>query len=376
MTYSILVVEDNDDVFSLYQRAIEDNDANDILSLVREKNKFDAETRINSEDFDAVIMDLKIPLDCSDKDSSPSVGESLLKETLSKIICPVIVVSATPGVLDDGAAELPAKLRIIAKKTGYNEEAVQHLLSLDGLLKVLPDLKEARANFNTDFIETFWDLYSHWDQFKEKFKDEQRVPQVMKRHISNYLVEKWTADANYGHLHYSEFYFHPPVRSRLYTGDIVEYEGGTWIIATPPCDMERTYPTNLIMLKCVFVEHSDQSLSRIRKFKNNGENEEHRLDVQNKVSELFTKQKDHEHILPPFHSSESSLMKVNFKELMTIPSAHVDQLERKTTLNSYFLPSLLQRYGAYISRLGQPEICAKDFLHYLVSKVPDGVNDI
>jgi hypothetical protein len=69
-------------------------------------------------------------------------------------------------------------------------------------------------------------------------------------------------------------------------------------------------------------------------------------------------------------------MKVNFKELMTIPSAHVDQLERKTTLNSYFLPSLLQRYGAYISRLGQPEICAKDFLHYLVSKVPDGVNDI
>lgn len=371
MAYRILVVEDNDKVFSLYQRAIDDLNASSTLTLIREKNKCDAEKRLREEDLDAVIMDLKIPTDSSDNNPQPSVGEQLLRDTLSKIVFPVIIVSATPGVLDDDDERLPAKLFKLAKNTGYNEKAIQYLLDLESLLKVLPDLKEARKNFNDDFIETFWELYSHWDQFKEKFKDVDRVPKVMKRHISNYLVEKWTADADYGDLHYSEFYLHPPVRKKLYTGDIVEYDSGTWIIVTPPCDMEGSFPTNLTMLKCEFVEHDDQSLNKISSFKRQGEEEARRDSLQKKVSELFTKQKDHEHTLPPFHSSESSLMKVNFKELMTIPSINADDLEQKTTLNSYFLPSLLQRYGAYISRLGQPEICSKDFLRYLVSQIPD-----
>ncbi len=129
--------------------------------------------------------------------------------------------------------------------------------------------------------------------------------------------------------------------------------------------------TNLIMLKCEFIAHDDESLNKVSNFKKNDEKESQREGVQIRVSEFFTKQKDHEHILPPFHSSKYSLIKVNFKELMTIPSLKEAELEQMTTLNSYFLPSLLQRYGAYISRLGQPEICSKDFLHYLVSQIPD-----
>lgn len=372
MAYCILVVEDNDTVFSNYERAIDNAEATGVLTLMRVKTKFEAEKRLGEEGIDAVIMDLKIPLDSADKNPAYTVGEALLKETLSKIVFPVIVVSATPGVLNRESDQLPAKLLILPKNTGYGEKAIEHLLGLKSLLKVLPDLKKAKENFDRDFIDTFWHLYGHWDRFQEKFRDGERVPEIMKRHISNYLVEKWTADSDYGDLHYSEFYLHPSVRENLYTGDIVEYDSSTWIIVTPPCDMERDFPTNLILLKCEFVKHNDQSLNKVSTFKANGETELQREGVQRKVSEIFTKQKDHEHILPPFHGSNSSLMKVNFRELMTIPSADVGSLERKTTLNSYFLPSLLQRYGGYISRLGQPEICSKDFLHYLINQIPDG----
>lgn len=371
MTYKLLVVEDKQDVVSRYIRAIEDAGANEILKVINATNKFEAEQIIDAENIDAVIMDLKILPDHGDGEADSSYGAELLKDTLSKVIFPVIVVSATPGVLDSDNLKLPSKLLCLKKETDYDTVAIEHLLSLENLLKIIPELKKAREAYNQDFIKTFWDLYTHWDRFEEKFKNSSRVYQVMKRHITHYLLEKWTAEDDGGALHHSEFYTHHPYRKKIHTGDIVEYAEKKWIVVTAPCDLANNdEPDEITLLECTPIEYAhEEHTSVVRPFTANSPNDKKQAVAKKRLGEFFTKPGISKHYLPSW-SMGSSPHNINFKKIKTIPYADAEQLTTITTLNTHFMPYVMQRYGSYVSRLGQPEVNVEDYLAYLITKIP------
>jgi hypothetical protein len=49
---------------------------------------------------------------------------------------------------------------------------------------------------------------------------------------------------------------------------------------------------------------------------------------------------------------------VQFKEIMTVPSERVPELlkTRFASVASQFVPNLVQRYSAYLGRIGQPDL--------------------
>jgi hypothetical protein len=54
-------------------------------------------------------------------------------------------------------------------------------------------------------------------------------------------------------------------------------------------------------------------------------------------------------------------MVVEFKTLRTVPSNDLDLGKRIASIAPAFVPNLVQRFGAYVSRTGQPNIEVSHF---------------
>ncbi len=63
------------------------------------------------------------------------------------------------------------------------------------------------------------------------------------------------------------------------------------------------------------------------------------------------------HFLPPLPSEEDPLL-VHFSEVVTMPIAELNAVleNRVASIAPTFLSNIVQRFGAYISRTGQPNI--------------------
>jgi hypothetical protein len=68
-----------------------------------------------------------------------------------------------------------------------------------------------------------------------------------------------------------------------------------------------------------------------------------------------------QHFLPPLQAGPPLM--VQFTELTTRPLTELNGRlgDRKASVAPAFLPNLIQRFGAYMSRTGQPNIAARHF---------------
>src|SRR3546814_10079674 len=77
---------------------------------------------------------------------------------------------------------------------------------------------------------------------------------------------------------------------------------------------------------------------------------------------LVNQSRPGQHFLPPLPDDPRPLM-VQFASITTRPFAELQGIlgERKASISSPFLANLTQRFGSYISRVGQPNI---DVMHF------------
>ena len=382
MTFNILVLEDSQSQFTAYGQALEDDGLLDKYKLIHAMNIESAKRLIEKNQIHAGIVDLSVPKS-ENNETSPNNGIDYLKSLLSEKQFPIAVVSANLSSLPSDDSSIPKHLETFDKKTDVHSKVFEYFETIRGLLEVTPIIPKAIKEIQSEFQDSFWELWGNWTELHTRFKpdDIDQTKTFLKRYVCSYLIEKWMADDLFNKMHHTEFYTYPPVKDRIHTGDILDLEDGCWIVMTAPCDLSNgadKYPDNLTVLQCKEEDISSNSYQKIVKpFRDSQSNQLAKDSKTKKAAELFTKQEDGCHYLPPW-KTEGKPVKIIFKQIKTIsfsPELRDGiKAKRVISLSAHFLPYLLQKYGSYVSRIGQADISAEDYISYLLSIVPDEIN--
>lgn len=372
MVFNILLLEDDENQRNAYAQSLSDDGLESSYNLLHADNVQSAKEIIDENQINAAILDLKVP-ESSDSEAVVTNGASFLKELISEKQFPVIVISANITSLSDDDS-LPKHLMKMNRKTGVHSRAFEHFEEIKDLLEIAPLLPETLKDISSEFQEAFWKMWGHWNEINARFstQNSERTKAFLKRYVCSHLFEKWMANDLFSEMHHTEFYTYPPLKDRIHTGDILELDGVHWIVMTAPCNLSNgDYPENLTLLKCQPIEfHAYADITRPF-IENLPENKKDKQ--RNVVKRFFTEPPASKHYLPPW-SKNGKPCNVLFKEIKTVSFSESRRNELKSnrvaTLSYHFLPYLLQRYGAYVSRIGQSEISTEDYITYLLSVVP------
>lgn len=374
MVYKILLLEDEQTQLDLYKQALEDDKLLDSYLLLPAMNIAEASNLIEVNKINAAILDLKVPEDEYGK-ADVANGSKYLEALLQKKQFPIIVVSANISSLSNDENKIPPHLIKMNRETDVHSKVFQHFETIKDLLYISPLFPETIEDIQSEFQKSFWELWENWDKINSRFShnDLEKTKTFLKRYVCSHLIEKWRAHDLFSEMHHTEFYTYPPLKDRIYTGDILELENEQWIVMTAPCDLSNyNYPKNLTLLKCQQTELR-QYVDVVKPFKeklNEGKKEKQRR----VVKRYFTDPPVSKHYLPPW-TKAGKPVNVLFKDIKTVPFSKADRDQLKSskiaTLSYHFLPYLLQRYGAYVSRIGQSDISTEDYIDYLKSVVPE-----
>ena len=174
---------------------------------------------------------------------------------------------------------------------------------------------------------------------------------VITRQVVAHLAEELSLPPN--HHHPEEFFFVPPLSAtQLGTGDLTRWKGDVYVVVTPRCNMARDkYPKFLMLGHCKPMVDEWKSLRK--RFGKPETEDSATKELRNLASQghaIAT------HFLPPCGDDGPWL--VQFKDIMTISSSEAGDLlaGRFASIAPQFVPNLVQRYAAYLGRIGQPDL--------------------
>jgi hypothetical protein len=153
--------------------------------------------------------------------------------------------------------------------------------------------------------------------------------------------------------HPEESYFVPPLRDRLDTGDLLDFEGSTWIVVTPRCDLAHDNKTDTVLFaRCEDISGSWNALV--------GVDSTSAADKRRKLQQHGASAK--QHFLPQMRDSRGAARGPWLAQFHSIKAvAAADALKEFTpkrfaSLAPQFVPSLVERFGGFFSRIGTPDL--------------------
>jgi hypothetical protein len=198
-------------------------------------------------------------------------------------------------------------------------------------------------------------IWPRWSTAWESVSDPAELATIVTRQIVSQVAEALSGSPAVHHP--EEVYLIPSLQEdRINTGDMVDIEEGTYVVLTPRCNPANgAYPNNIMLARCT---------SPIPKWAEAKGGLSGNSDARKKAASLikdFATQGHslNSHFLPPCGLDGPWL--VEFKDVLTVPSARVAELiaMRKRSIAAFFVPNLVQRYAAYIGRIGQPDLDVK-----------------
>ena len=175
------------------------------------------------------------------------------------------------------------------------------------------------------------------------------------RQCAGYIAEEMSVNEAPG-WHSFEAYFKPSLRQdRAHTGDIFELEDGLWIILSPQCDMANKKIATVILAACANDAVQDWTSARDNYASvDDGKKKKGADAIRGFIGQ--NKLKPSNHFLPPFGANHHPLI-VDFGNVKIVAMNDVDAIlkQRIASLSPALIPNLTQRFGAWISRTGQPD---------------------
>lgn len=212
--------------------------------------------------------------------------------------------------------------------------------------KMLLQLKATREAVERETARVFF--RSIWPRWKNWAKDEGAdIGGMLARHVIAH-VHDVLLDADEGAAHPEETYFMPAIKVRLDTGDLIRDGDDLWIVVTPRCDLAHADKVKTILIaRCVDIatRWNEKTKEQPRIVQHDGSHKMHFL-----PSMLDT---DGRQLGPWF---------VQFHDLKAVPVAQAPEeltAKRWASLAPQFVPSLVERFGAYFSRIGTPSLSSE-----------------
>lgn len=365
-TMQLLHLEDTDAQATSLQDAVADwngNNQDRQFALVRARNVEEAEDLMAVRNFDAAILDLKVPAKADGGKGSIESGNSLAKITLSRIGIPIAIVSGFPADLDAGLAE--AHVEVFDKtKVDAFEKVVAWVATQWDLMLALRQTRRRIQEMGADvFVKRIWQRWTSYSSLAGATKTE--IVDIITRQYGTHIAELLgLAGEGSAKWHPSECYIQPPLPSkRVQTGDLLQLEDGLWIVVSPACDLANEKIVDVLLVRANDSAEEDWTKFVASLTEHEVSPKEQR--GREKYFNRLVRQNlgPSEHFLPPLKPGSPPIM-VSFPTIRTRPLASINanlETVRIASIAPSFLPNLVQRFGAYISRTGQPDI---DFNHF------------
>jgi CheY-like chemotaxis protein len=340
-TLNILVVEDDAALTKNWRDELDAKNKDKSSSQLEllptfERNDQLARTRVARERFDIVIVDLGLG---NAKDVNDTSGNELIRFLLEEYPIPIAVHTGKPNTFDN-ELKSHTQIKVFDKGEGLSP-VVDWIVSGAPMMKTLRDaLQSLDREVARLFFKSIWPRWSNWVEVGAT----QELTNSIARHIASHTHSALSFKANQT-AHAEESYFVPPILDRLDTGDLFEFESEVWILVTPRCDLanlDADITPTLLLAKC-----KDESQQW-----NVGEREKKNL--RNNAGNSLKK-----HFLHPVRvpsGAEKGPWLVLFTDLKLYETKNSNELleSRFASLTSAFVPSLVERFGAFYSRIGTP----------------------
>lgn len=362
MIKHILFVEDEEAQQDLFETAIDDwnlahADAGRRFTFSTETTVEQAFEALARTRFDAALFDLRVK--SKGGGAAGPRGNELARAALHERGLPVAIISANTGQLDDdvreaGAVRVFDKSQVVAEGNYYDHS----LAWLAEQWEMMEVLSAARKNIEASAADIFLlRLWPRWKSFAELETDREELEGIVTRQYVGHMADKLGLDdpSNVS-WHPFENYVSPALMSgRAHTGDIFRFDDRLWVVLTPQCDMATQKIENVVLATCdVGIDKWAENLTALkaRASKNS-------VEGSTKFLRKFVNQnlEPSKHFLPPLPNEKEPLL-VNFASIVTRPLKELNSSldSRIASIATPFLANIVQRFGAYISRTGQPNI--------------------
>ncbi|RDK82576.1 UNVERIFIED_ORG: hypothetical protein DFO82_2400 [Idiomarina abyssalis] len=371
MKLNLLIVEDEDVILSNWREKLEFYSAEDgptySINPVFVKDLVEAEAALALSSFDAAVIDIRLKTD--DGQANKNKDGNKIIETLTNYSLTVIAVyTGELGIveLEDSQKDFVGRFE---KGEGVIDEILTWLDDKSAMILAIQEMQlSMREAMAKAFSKSIWPRWNHWMN-----QDNQGKTHIaLTRHMATHLHASFLNNEGLG-SHPEEYFFIPPLQESLDTGDIIHHEGKLEIIVTPRCDMVRSKserPTYQLVTLSDKAEKWDQLVTKLdqqkqaqdRKKTEKAEKElikftNHNGETSSHFIQRFRKDIDgEERVFGPFYAQFNLLRSID----RTNENIEFLMKHRVASLSNEFVPSLVERLGAYFSRIGTPDYSHPD----------------
>lgn len=375
-TIRVLIVEDQAAEQDTWQNLVElrNADSADVVFQCEFAVSLDeAEVNLRERRYDAAIVDIRL-------DQAGVAGANTDGNAVIERVCRtgLMVVAAFTGEVTLVESKTVKVFTKGSADDGDGTEAVLDWLTLQA--PVIRAVRSAQTHVQQLLAQLFHaSVWPRWKRWAEK-KGDGGLDLPLARHLASHVHAALLEEQ--GHrVHPEEWYFIPPIRSGIRTGDVVQLDEGNFeIVVSPRCDLSATSKVKHILLaRCASVAEKWKELSEDVAEKRiaveqagAGERQGAEKKLRKTLDALrnFTQHDSNTnalHFLPRAwlgNGTEFGPVFVNFDQLRSVgkelPEADELVKKRVAAVAPEFLPSLVERLGSYLSRIGTPDYSHPD----------------
>jgi hypothetical protein len=358
LAIQVLFVEDDDSQLQLLRDAADDwNKAHEQqrIDVAHATTVEDARAKLGQLRLDAALFDLRLPAAEGQKVAAKG-GNELAELSLKHVGIPIGIISGNPADLEPELVELNL-LKSFNK--GDDDVYGQVVAWLEAKWTMMSVLGSARRQIQAAGADIFLKrLWPRWETYTGlKGTDQDELTRIVTRQYVGHVAELLGIDGeDNAPWHPYECYIHPALlEARAHTGDIFKIDDQLFVVLTPACDM-ATQKAETVLLVGIDQDGQPDWNANVALLGQDLSNSQR--DKRDKFFLRLVNQNVDvsEHFLPPLNGSPPLM--VRFKKVSTRPLQWLNEhLElRQASIAPAFLPNLVQRFGSWISRTGQPNI--------------------
>lgn len=351
----------------------------DSIVCVECGNFSDAVTRLQTERFDIVILDLK---DDASADQENLAGEVVFNELKKHRFLPVIFHTGYAEKVADLAS---AYVKVVTRGDDPKllRNAVEEILATK-LPRLFRHIEEEQKKFMWESAEKIWVE----DLEKGSASD---IVYLLARRLSNVLssdaVRSFLGGDGGGDvpqidkIHAVELYVYPPISRDLIFGDIFEKTNGSdrdyFVVLTPSCDLARNMKNAdfVLLSKCKRLMDTEAAKKIVEDFGNKVESSKNSIIALKEYIVDNSNPKDRYKYLPGTSFLPDLL--VDFQSIRSVTPSDLQSdanlYSRVASLDSPFAEALQAKMARYLGRIGVPDIdsdLAVSRFKMIAAKVP------
>ena len=359
MLMKLLIVEDDKPTLQSYVDNIESfNKKSDVqIEYVTKETIEEARDSLLSPDFDGAIVDLKLSSSTTELE-----GLEIVEEIENNQRFPIYIVSGS-------IAQIEKEENAFLKKRNRDSDFKKILSEIVEIYKTgITNILGRKGEIDKYLNNIFWNHLSN--SMDLWIKDTTRSPEDKEKSLLRYTISHMQEyiDEGIEKYHPSEFYITAPIKSNIFTGDIVIYEDNRYLVLTPSCDIVLREDGNrnanrILFCKILHLKDVVKNYSSLNS--DTGVNNDNRK----RLNSYIENNKQNDHFIPKSNSLDAGL--VDFQDKLTISSNDVEkhlasnEMERIATISMPFLKDIISRYSNYFSRQGSPDFNVNEIYNSL-----------